>query len=272
MRLRLGLVSALACGAPAGLAQEQPSSDGWSLTMGAGSLLAPAYEGDDETRLSLLPNIQVAYGDRFFASVQEGVGYKLVNDGDLVAGPIARIRFSRDEDGDQPFAVSGEDTRDLAGLGDVGASVELGGFLNYRAGSLEVSAEARQAVSGHEGFTAELGVRWTGRNSLFGPPVIWSVGPRLRFADERFTSAYFGVTPVQSSPSGLPVFETDGGLYAYGLGATAIIPLTTDGRWSAVAIAGYDQLNGDASASPLVRLRGSEHQGSLGVFLSYRFF
>lgn len=80
------------------------------------------------------------------------------------------------------------------------------------------------------------------------------------------------MTPVQSNPSGLPVFETDGGLYAYGLGATAIIPLTADGRWSAVAIAGYDQLNGDASASPLVRLRGSEHQGSLGVFLSYRFF
>ena len=139
MRLSLVLVSALACGAPSGLAQERPSSDGWSLTIGAGTLHAPAYEGDDETRLSLLPNIQVAYGDRFFASVQEGVGYKLVNDGDLVAGPIARIRFSRDEDGDQPFAVSGEDTRDLAGLGDVGASVELGGFLNYRAGWLRMA-------------------------------------------------------------------------------------------------------------------------------------
>ena len=35
---------------------------------------------------------------------------------------------------------------------------------------------------------------------------------------------------------------------------------------------GYDRLEGDAADNPLVQLRGSEDQASIGVFVSYRFF
>ena len=68
------------------------------------------------------------------------------------------------------------------------------------------------------------------------------------------------------------VFNAAGGLHSYGIGATAILPLGKDNPWTAVLVAGYDRLTGDAADNPLVQLRGSEDQASLGVFLSYTAF
>ena len=269
MRVVLALLAAVSTPA---FAQERPVNEGWGVIVGTGGVVSPTYEGDDDYRLSILPNIQVSYGDTFFASVQEGIGYRVLNTDTLRAGPIARIRFSRDEDGSQAFAVTGDDSTDLVGLGDVDTSVELGGFIEYELGSLSLGAEARQAVTGHEGFVGEVGARWSGRSMMLGPPLFWSIGPRARIVDEAFNSAYFGVTPIQSAGSGLPVYAAEGGLHSYGLGATAILPLDRDGQWTAIAFTGYDRLAGDAADSPLVQLRGAEDQATLGVFLSYRWF
>jgi outer membrane protein len=103
-----------------------------------------------------------------------------------------------------------------------------------------------------------------------GPPLIWSFGPRVRVVDDTYSQAYFGVTPVQSVAAGLPVYSAGGGVYSYGLGGTAILPL--DDRWTMVAFASLERLTGDAADSPLVQLRGSEDQATLGLFVSYRLF
>lgn len=250
----------------------QPANEGWGLNVGTGGLLAPTYDGDDAYRLSVLPSIQLTYGGRFFASVQDGIGYRVINTDTLRVGPIARGRFSRDEDGNQPFAVTGDDSVDLAGLGDVDASFELGGFIDYELGAITLSAEARKAVTGHEGSVADVGARWSGRSMSFGSPVNWSIGPRARLVDDSFTSSYFGVTGAQARASGLPAYEASGGLYSYGIGATAIIPIDRENRWTVVAFAGYDRLAGDAADSPLVQLRGADDQATLGIFVSYRVF
>ncbi len=250
----------------------RPGGEGWGVAVGAGALLSPTYEGDDSYRVSIVPNIQVSYGDVFFASVQEGIGYRVINDDTLRVGPIARVKFSRSEDGDQPFAVTGDDSTDLVGLTDVDTSIELGGFVEYEAAGLTFSAEARQAVTGHEGFVADLGVKWSGRAFLFGPPIIWSVGPRVRLVDDAYNAAYFSVTPTQALASGLSQYEAGGGVHSYGIGATAILPLTQDDRWAAVVFAGYDRLAGDAADSSLVQERGSEDQATVGVVLSYKLF
>ncbi len=246
------------------------ADEGWGLTLGAGALTAPTYEGDDSYRVSILPNIQVTYGDDFFASVQEGVGYRFINEDTLRVGPIGRLKFSRGEDGDQPFAVTGEDTTDLRGLGEVDTTFELGGFVEYEIGGVTLGAEARKAVSGHDGAVLDLDVSWSGRSMAFGPPLIWSFGPRVRVVDDTYKTAYFGVTPAQSAAAGLPVYTAGGGVYSYGLGGTAILPL--DDRWTLVAFASYEKLAGDAADSPLVQLRGSEDQATLGIFVSYRAF
>ena len=271
MRKVLTLLAVATAASPA-LAQGRPANEGWGLNVGAGGLMTPTYEGDDDYRVSILPNIQVSYGDDFFASVQDGIGYRAINSESFRAGPIARIKFSRSEDGDQPFAITGEDTADLIGLNDVDTSIELGGFLEYEVAGLTLSAEARQAASGHEGFVADLGVKWSGRSMAFGPPLIWSVGPRIRLVDDGYNDAYFSVDTVQSIASGLPVYTAGGGVHSYGIGATAILPLDREEAWTAVLFAGYDRLAGDVADSPLVQLRGSEDQATLGLFLSYKVF
>ena len=251
------------------LAQATPN-EGWGLNVGAGGLMSPTYEGDDSYRVSILPNIQLTYGDDFFASVQEGVGYRFINEDTLRAGPIGRLKFSRGEDGDQPFAVTGDDTTDLRGLGEVDTTFELGGFVEYEIGGVTLGAEARKAVSGHDGAVLDLEASWSGRSMALGPPLIWSFGPRVRVVDDTYSQAYFGVTPAQSVAAGLPVYSSGGGVYSYGLGGTAILPL--DDRWTMVAFASLERLTGDAVDSPLVQLRGSEDQATLGLFVSYRLF
>lgn len=269
--MRLTVVLLALYGLPA-LGQERPANDGWNLTVGAGGLATPTYEGDDTYRVSTLPSIQITYADTFFASVQEGIGYRFINTDMVRAGPIARVRFSRDEDGDQPFAVTGDDSTDLIGLGDIDTSVELGGFVDYEFGDITFSAEARKAITGHEGLIADVGARWSGRTMAFGPPVIWSIGPRARLVDDNFNNTYFGVTGTQSLASGLPVYEANGGLYSYGIGATAIVPIDQENKWTAAAFAGYDRLAGDTASSPLVQLRGAEDQATIGIFVSHRLF
>ena len=251
------------------LAQATPN-EGWGLNVGAGGLMSPTYEGDDSYRVFILPNIQLTYCYDFFASVQEGVGYRFINEDTLRAGPIGRLKFSRGEDGDQPFAVTGDDTTDLRGLGEVDTTFELGGFVEYEIGGVTLGAEARKAVSGHDGAVLDLEASWSGRSMALGPPLIWSFGPRVRVVDDTCSQAYFGVTPAQSVAAGLPVYSSGGGVYSYGLGGTAILPL--DDRWTMVAFASLERLTGDAADSPLVQLRGSEDQATLGLFVSYRLF
>jgi outer membrane protein len=271
MRGMIAVLALLGAAQPA-FAQEPTVEEGWRVNVGAGGFYAPSYDGDDDYRLSVLPSIQVNYGDTFFASVENGVGYRWINGDDFRAGPIARVQFSRKEDGEQSFAITGDDTNDLLGLGDVDASFELGGFVEYELGPVTLSAEARKAISGHEGLVADFEAQWSGRASAFGIPMMWSVGPRARVVDEDYNTAYFGVTGAQAIASGLPVYEAGGGLYSYGVGANAIIPLSRDLKWAAIVFAGYDRLSGDAGNSPLVQLRGSEDQLSAGVFVSYRLY
>jgi outer membrane protein len=251
-------------------AAQGAGDDGWRVTLGAGGLYAPTYEGDDDYRLSVLPNIEVTYSDVFFASVQNGVGYRLINTPTLRAGPIGRIKFSRNEDGEQAFAVSGEDTDDLQGLGDVDTSVELGGFVEYELGTVTLSGEVRQAVSGHDGWVGDLGARWSGRGEVWGRSVSWSAGPRARFVGDAYNEAYFGVNAAQAAASGLPVYDVSGGLYSYGAGASVIAPLSSDRSWALVFVAGYDRLTGDAGDSPLVQQRGDDDQASIGLFIARR--
>jgi outer membrane protein len=75
------------------------------------------------------------------------------------------------------------------------------------------------------------------------------------------------VNTQQALASGLPEFESGGGIVSIGFGASGIVPLTK--RISLIALAGFDHLTGDVAASPLVEERGTKNNGSVGLFLSY---
>ena len=95
------------------------------------------------------------------------------------------------------------------------------------------------------------------------------IGAQLVWTDSKYTNAYFGVTPGQSTASGLPVYRAKSGLYDASV--TVSMEYLVSDRWSALAILGYTRMLGSAADSPLVRLRGSSNQGNVAAFAIYAF-
>ncbi|MFT6212560.1 MAG: outer membrane protein [Alphaproteobacteria bacterium] len=251
-------------------------SDGWHLSVGAGALYTPAFTGSDQYQLSTVPSIRVRYGNAFFASVEQGIGYNAIRKNGWKIGPIGRYQFSRREgDGGNPFRISGDNITALDGLGDVDGTFELGGFAAYSQREFSLRAEVRQGLNGHEGmigdFNANLNVPIF--NVPFNQtqrPTILAFGPRATMVDSNYNQAYFGVNAVQSANSGLRQYNAKAGLLSYGLGATLIIPITD--RVTSTIFTGYDRLTGDAGDAPLVQNRGSQNQAVAGAFLSYALY
>lgn len=262
-------VAVLAASPLQAVAQEEEADKGWEFTLGAGTILAPSYLGDDAYQLSAVPNLGVTYSDVFFASLLGGVGYNVINTQGWRAGLIAKYDFGRDEDGDNLFLIAGDETDDLAGLGDVDGGFELGGFIEYSYEAFQGKVELRQAVNGHKGFIGEAAAKFKGNFSLFGLPAFFSVGPEIVFGDSTYNGAFFDVNASQAAASGLSEFDAGAGLVSYGLHASLVLSLTE--QVSLLGLAGYDRLGGDPADSSLVQERGSEDQGMVGLMLNYRF-
>lgn len=243
-------------------------SKGWEVNVGAGTLFSPNYLGDDAYSLSAVPYIRATYDDRFFASVQEGMGFTVVANDNFRAGPLVRLDFGRDEDGGGPFRIAGNKTDDLRGLGDIDTTFSIGGFAELDFGGLSASVNVGQAVNGHDGLTGDFGLRFKGMVTGYGPPLIYSIGPAINFGDAKYMSSYFGINQPQSEASGLAVYDASGGIVSYGLSGTAIMPLTQ--KTSVTLIGNYGRLAGDAASSPLVEDRGSKDQAFLGLVLAYK--
>lgn len=240
----------------------------WEISVGAATLLSPNYLGDDAHSLSAVPYFRATYDDRFFASVQEGIGYSVVTDKKFRAGPLLRLDFGRDEDGGGPFRIAGDQTHDLRGLGDIDTTVSVGGFADIDLGGLSAYLNLVQAVNGHNGLTGDFGVRFKGMVTGYGPALIYSIGPVINFGDANYMSSYFGIDQVQSAASGLSIYDPSGRIVSYGVSGTVIMPLTKD--TSVTLIGNYGRLAGDAANSPLVEERGSKDQAFLGLALAYK--
>lgn len=243
-------------------------ADGWSITLGGALIAAPAWQGSSETAVSVFPDIRANYGDTLFASIPDGLGWNAINQDGWKAGPIAKIRFGRDEeDGGSPFRVTG-DSDDLRGLGDIDAAVEVGGFVEKRFGAADdwrLRGELRQGFGGHEGALADISLtyqaRW-GRTRL-------SLGPRVSLASEDYMQTYFGIDAGQSLRSGLPAYSAGGGVLSYGVGGAAVVPINRQAGFT--LFGGFDRLGDEAANSPLVRLRGDRDQVTIGIGFGYRF-
>jgi outer membrane protein len=247
----------LLAGTVAATAQDRSPAPGeWSVSVGAATFAAPAYEGADSAKFRLLPTLDVRYGDLAFLSFRDGLGANLIRSGTLRAGPVVKWRGARDESDDSA----------LRGLGNVDGTVELGGFLRYGLGPVELGAELRRGVNGHEGAVGELSARWS---TALSPTMRIGVGPEVAFADAQFMQSYFGVDARQSARSGYRRFDPDGGFYKAGVGGFvgwSVAPGVSLGLNAGVA-----RLIGDAADSPIVKDRGDPTQLVLGTSVGYRF-
>jgi outer membrane scaffolding protein for murein synthesis (MipA/OmpV family) len=244
----------------------------WVVDVGVGTVAAPAFLGSDDYQLFGGPVVSVRYKDRVFAS-PEGIGADLIKNTAWRAGPLLKLQLPRRETNGNALRIAGKRSDALRGLGDVGTTPELGGFVEYRWTALLARAELRKGLGGHDGTIGDLTLRAmlplaTPRPDA-PPPPLFAVGVRASVVDATYNAAYFGVTAAQSARSGLERYTASGGLLSAGANAALIVPLSP--RLNASLLAGYDRLTGDAGASPLVAERGSRDQLSLGLGFTFRF-
>jgi len=101
------------------------------------------------------------------------------------------------------------------------------------------------------------------------PQLTLSAGPRLTAASAAALNPYFGVDLPESLASGLPTYRVSGGLRSYGVGAQARYAWTQ--QWATHLFVEYDRLVGRVADSPVVALRGSRDQWTVGGGVTYTF-
>lgn len=238
---------------------------GWSVTIAIAPVLTPVWQGSRDVALSIFPDLRLNYKDVLFASIPDGFGWNAINRDGWKAGPLAKIRFGRDEQrGGSPFLISGQSDA-LTGLGNVGAAAELGGFVEKRSGPWRGRVEVRRGFGGHEGVIADMSVAYQKRAGR----TFIAIGPRATLASKTYINTYFGIDGVQSQRSGLRPYSPSGGPMSYGVSASVIRPLNL--RSAVTLFGGVDRLGGEPGASPLVRERGRRLQFTLGLGYGWRF-
>jgi MipA family protein len=241
--------AALLTATPAAAQDEAPR--GRTVTLGMGAQVSPQYPGADSYSIGPLPNFGLRRPGQpiGFESVDDGAGFGfLAYDSVINFGPAVRFQSKRDED-------------DVgAAVGNVGFTVEVGGFIDINPSrNFRLRAELRRGLGGHKAWVGSLGADLIMRDDQ---NYFVSIGPRVRWADNRYNDRYFGVTPAVAGATGLAALDPDGGIYA--VGGIANLTHRLGRNWGVQAYAGYDRLVGDAADSPIVRAFGSRDQFSGG--------
>jgi len=211
-----------------------PVSGTWTVMVGVGGEYKPDFEGAKRSMLSPVPIFAIRR-----------------------AGPAGKFVSSR----------KANNYSELNGLGDVSTAIELGGFVEYYPVDwFRTRGELRQGFGGHHGVVADL-------SADFIVPVVQrftiSGGPRFTWESTKATSPYFGIDAAQAMATGLPVFDAKGGAHSAGAGAQ--VSYRIDPQWEVHAYVEYQRLLGDAAKSPLVTVRGSPNQTTVGIGASYSF-
>jgi MipA family protein len=184
-----------------------PSKGKWDVTLGLGIAAAPTYLGANDYRATPLPLASIRYGNLLFFG-PGGIGINAINWHGLRAGPVIGFTGGRYDSSDHH----------LNGLGDIQPSLTAGGFVSYSTGPFRIVGTLRQAVI-HEynGLNGRIELDY--RRALIPGKLLFGAGPEFDFANGQYAQTWFGVTPVQSAASGLPVFTPNGGMRDVGINA-----------------------------------------------------
>lgn len=248
------------CAAPAAAQDDEDGDDGggYIVTVGAGAQAYPKFPGADDLGIYPMPIVGFRRAGRPvpLEAPDEGFGFGLLgSDSPVNIGPAINFqRRRREEDVGAP-------------VGNVGWTVEAGGFVEAFVGeNFRLRGEARQGIGGHRGLVADLGADLFARGR---GDTLFSIGPRVRWADNDYMDAYYGVTPAVAAGTGLAAFDPGSGIHA--VGATAGLRFDLGGGLALQGYARYDRLMNDAADSPIVTGFGSRHQFGGGLGLSYSF-
>ena len=257
MRYKVALAAMFVAAGTGSAAAEEGEKPRRIVRVAIGPEIVPDHVGADGTKFSPYVNIDLKReGKEFeFEAPDESFGLGLIDVGSFEFGPSLNLESSR------------RPSRFPVPVDKVPTTVEAGAFGQlYLAKSFRLRAELRKGLGGHDGWISHLSADFIARR---GDDYVFSIGPRVIWADEEYQRAYFGVTPAMSAASGLPAFDPDSGLRGVAAATSLSYQFTSD--WGIQAYGRYERLVGDAGRSPLIRTYGSRDQFSAGLALSYTF-
>ena len=261
-------------GPPSGPPPEATEGLGDSVTIGAGIVYLPDYEGSDDYRLIPGAAFRAQIGDisiqsrglKLYADVLPNTTGKI----GFTAGPIAGVRFGRGDNVKDPL---------VAQLPETGTAIEVGGFAGI---------QIKQLTNPFDTLTARVDVvhdvNGAHGSTIISPAIDFStplsirsfvsLGASMDIVGDGFADTYFDV-PV-SGPTlapALPAYDADGGVKSYSLNLVGAYSLSGDIRrgWGLFGLVSRSKLLGDFADSPIVSQAGSSTQWITGGGIGYTF-
>ena len=239
-------------------AANQPPA-AWTVELGLELRTLPHFQGSSVYGVYPFPllDVRAAGTPPRFHAPRDGIGYALYDTPTIKAGPVVQVELGRHV----------KHNPSLEGLGNVGATAEIGGFVDYwPVPWLRARVEVRQGFGGHHGIVSDETVDLV---VPVGPQWTLSGGPRMTVATHEANAPYFDVNAAQSGAAGLPVYDSGGGIRSIGAGAQARYQWNR--RWASHAFVEYTRLVGGVGGSPIVTERGAPDQGMIGFGTTYTF-
>jgi outer membrane protein len=253
-----------------------PNEAAETITVGAGGVYLPDYEGSNDYRFTAAPAAIGSYkGFAFQVLGNRGsidlIPTPITAQWDIQAGPIGVVNFDRSN-------VKQIDDRRIRALGELDTAIELGGYIGVGKSGVITSPYDKITVS----LSYRHDVSDVHDSHIWQPTISYYTPLSLKSAVGIFASAervgngyartYFDVNGAQSVASGLPGYRTRDNWKNYTLGAVGTYSLTGDLLKGFKIVAGgtYKRMLGDFGASPVVR-QGSRNQWLGAVGLAYTF-
>lgn len=225
------------------------------VTIGAGAIGAPAYEGAAAYDLSPIPVVDIRWGRDVFFDLRRGLGANVYR-GHGVDASVA-LGFSRGRD-------AGADGG-LRGMGDVDMAAKPNFEIGYTHGDTGLFFDLRGFTEIDDGarFAGSIGGGW---KYLDAQGLRINLRAGLHLADDEYMETYFGVDRTQAARSGYQRFDAGAGLYKTSIDLNASQALSEN--WNVFGLAGFDYLLGDAADSPINKRRA---QARFGAGVTYTF-
>jgi outer membrane protein len=254
----------LVCLAPHGVAAADLASQVntppsvWIVELGGYGVFEPKYLGSNGYDWSFKPIFDVHQeGDRaepYFPN--DAISYSLFDIGNFHAGPAGDFTLqSRFHNPDVNLEIAKADV-----------NVQGGAFAEiYPADNIRGRVEVLQGLTGNTGFSINLmsDYIWKPDSRL-----TLTAGPRAQIVDDEYASDFFSSQYALKSGRFVK-FKAEGGLLSAGAEVTGSYDWTQN--ITARFFLDYSRLTGDAADSPVVDLRGSADQVTVGIGASYKF-
>lgn len=230
-----------------------------NLSVGVGPVYKPDYFGSDDYKWGADPAAYVRFKNFLFFD-DDGADLAVFGFSNFSFGPSIRIVGNRQE----------KDNPALAGLGDVGATFEFGGFVATTfLDRYMVRVKARHGLkTGHRGTIIDAkGTALLYRRGRFST----SVSAHASWIDNRYADAYFSITPEQSAASGLPVFDAGSGVRDIGGSVNGYLNFRR--YWSLNPYVTYRRIFDEFAETPIIADYGDRNQWMAGfhVMREFRF-